>query len=128
MKILVIEDTDFKYQQILEYLIMNNETNITRATSRNAGLGEMKIADMNNDPFELVICDNFMPIYEDSHDISPQGLHIVKCIRHKYENVFICMSSSDEMEEGDYDYSIKFSPSLDLSADFKDMLYLARQY
>lgn len=129
MKILVIEDEDLKFNTVQRYLSELNEFDITRAKSRNAGLREFTNQQHNNTPYDLVICDNYMPLYDNEYNTTrAYGIDIVNHIRCRDDKTFICMCSSGELESAEYNYSILYDSSVYLYDEFKTMLNLAKNH
>lgn len=127
MKIIIIDDERYKYENIADYIRRTGETNISWAKSRNSGLRQIREAYMAGEPYDLVVCDNYMPIYDDEHNIKAYGMDIVNHLRARYDDsIFICMSSSADLPEGEYDYSITYNSSIELSSDFNEMIQLAK--
>lgn len=129
MNILVIEDEDIKYNHIKHYLNEFGETNITRTISRNGALRHISNKYDNNESYDLIICDNYMPIYDNEPmTIKACGLFIAERIKHRYGNkLTICMCSSGELDEGEYDFSITYNPSVDLTEDFEMLLNMIKE-
>ena len=119
MKILIIDDEDYKYKTILNTLnkIIENP-NIVRAKSRKSALVTLI---NNNDNFNLIICDNYLPMFDnDLVNIKPLAKLIVTDIRIRLSlNTPICVCSSDEVENCNYDYFIKFDSFTSLEQQLK---------
>ena len=78
MRILVIEDDDNKFNKI--YNTLNNILNhceIIRTKSRNSGLSTFFESIKLNEKFDLIICDNFLPFFDDEIDLLPYMLNII---------------------------------------------------
>ena len=123
MRILVIEDDDNKFNKI--YNTLNNILNhceILRTKSRNSGLSTFFESIKSNEKFDLIICDNFLPFFDDEIDLLPFASEIIDLIRNKEENIPICVISYDKVEDCDYDYYIHYYPLMDLDKYFKDIL------
>ena len=123
MRILVIEDDDNKFNNI--YNTLNNILNhceILRTKSRNSGLSTFFESIKSNEKFDLIICDNFLPFFDDEIDLLPFASEIIDLIRNKEENIPICVISYDKVEDCDYDYYIHYYPLMDLDKYFKDIL------
>ena len=130
MKILIIEDEDIKYNHIKNYLNKLGETNITRKISRNGALKHIADKYDNNESYDLIICDNYMPIYDNEPmTIKACGLFIAEHIKHRYGNKFtICICSSGKLDEGKYDFSIAYDSSIDLTEDFEMLLNMVKKH
>lgn len=123
MRILVIEDDDNKFNKI--YNTLNNILNhceIIRTKSRNSGLSTFFESLKLNEKFDLIICDNFLPFFDDEIDLLPFASEIIELIKSKEENIPICVISYDNVEDCDYDYYIHYYPLMDLDKYFKDIL------
>lgn len=123
MRILVIEDDDNKFNKI--YNTLNNILNhceIIRTKSRNSGLSTFFESIKLNEKFDLIICDNFLPFFDDEIDLLPFASEIIEFIKNKEENIPICVISYDNVEDYDYDYYIHYYPLMDLDKYFKDIL------
>lgn len=114
MKIMIIEDEDSKYNKLIEALnklLVNPQ--IIRAKSRNGGLRIIKQCYQMDDYFDLIFCDNYMPLFDDDYQIQPFASNIIYFIRRSIsKDVPICIYSSDEINFEDYDYFIKYDGSL----------------
>ena len=114
MNILIIEDNKRKYKNIKDTLnrVADNLT-ITWEQSRNSGLIAVREHNFMNDnklsPFDLVICDNYLPLYDDNYETKPFGKYIVSRIREDLNltDLPIVMCSSEDVGEFDYNYKIK---------------------
>ena len=66
MKILVIEDDNNKFSKIFNTLNgILNECEIIRTKSRNSGLFKIFESIKTNERFDLIICDNYLPLLDD---------------------------------------------------------------
>ena len=123
MRILVIEDDDNKFNKI--YNTLNNILNhceIIRTKSRNSGLSTFFESIKSNDKFDLIICDNFLPFFDNEIDLLPFASEIIELIKNKEENIPICVISYDTVEDCDYVYYIHYYPLMYLDKYFKDIL------
>ena len=132
MKIMIIEDDDYKYNKLIEALnkVLDNPK-ITRAKSRNGGLREIKQCYQTNDYFDLIFCDNYMPLFDDDSQIKPFASNIINYIRRTIsKDLQICIYSSEEIDSYDYDFFIKFDNNLSLKAfidDLKQIFSIVKQ-
>lgn len=89
MNILIIEDNKSKYKNLEDTLnrVVDNPS-ITWEQSRNSGLIAIREHNFINDnelsPFDLVICDNYLPIYDDDWEVEPFGQDIVEEVRERF--------------------------------------------
>lgn len=131
MNILVIEDNEYKFKQIEESLkrILKNP-DITCMDSMSAGLVSFRVKNVrtNSKPYHLVITDNYLPIdsidendmFERDADVVPCASSIVSEIRRQgFRNIPIIVCSSEEVEECDYNYFIKYDSSVSLNESFR---------
>lgn len=123
MKILVIEDGNNKFNRIFNTLNgISNDCEIIRTKSRNSGLFKIFESIKTNERFDLIICDNYLPLLDDEIDIYPFANEIIELIRNKDETTPICVISSEEIEDCDCDYYIKYYPYIDLDIYLKNIL------
>ena len=118
LKIIIIEDEEYKYNKLIEILnrILDN-LEIIRAKSRNSALRIIRDCYQKNDYFDLIICDNYMPLFDNDNRIIPCAYDIISYIRRFIsKEVPICVCSSEEINLGNYDYYIKFESSLSLES------------
>lgn len=126
MKILIIEDNDYKYRDIKATLVRCLKyPEIDWEKSRNSGLLSIKQHNYKNqNPYDMVICDNYMPIYDDEKSIRPFGLDIVREIRERFElkDLIVVMCSSEEIEDADYNYKIRYDQFVSMDEIFKEII------
>lgn len=123
MKILVIEDDNSKFNNIFNTLnSILNQCEIIRTKSRNSGLSTFIENLKLNNTFDLIICDNYLPFFDDEIDLFPFAGEIIELIRNKDENTPVCVISYDDVEDCDYDYYIKYYPLMDLGKYLEDIL------
>ena len=128
MKILVIDDNEFKFDNIKKILEkVDVEPEITWAKSRNSGLISIlqhNVQDNDLEPFDMLICDNYLPIYDDDWETKPFGKYIVRRIRKvlNLTDLPIVMCSSEPLEEFDYNYSITYNSSVYMDPMFKEII------
>lgn len=131
MKILIIEDNEDKFKNVKAYLNKCGETDITWKKARNAGLIAIIEKAKTSSPYEMVITDNLLPLYEgDLNDIEPFAVDITNEIRRRYnDDIIVCICSSDEItEEHDANYTIKYDSSVELTPVFESMMTDAYAY
>lgn len=116
LKIIIIEDEEYnKLIEILNRILDNSE--IIRAKSRNSALRIIKEYYQRNDYFDLIICDNYMPLFDNDNRIIPCAYDIINYIRKTVsKEVPICVCSSEEIDLCNYDYYIKYDSSLSLES------------
>lgn len=128
MQILVIDDNEFKFNNIKEILEeVDVEAEITWAKSRNSGL----INIMNHNflktelpPYDLLVCDNYLPVTDDDYRTEPLGKNIVREVRKRFRltDFPILMCSSEPLEEFGYNYSITYDSSGYMNPMFKEVI------
>ena len=126
MNILIIEDNKNKYKNLEDTLnrVVDNPS-ITWEQSRNSGLIAIRehnfINDNDLEPFDMLICDNYLPIYDDDWETEPVGQDIVEEVRERFEltNLPIVMCSSEDVGEFDYNYKIRYDSSVIMDEIFK---------
>ena len=72
----------------------------------------------------MLICDNYLPIYDDDWETKPFGKYIVKEVRERFglTDLPIVMCSSEPLEEFDYNYSITYNSSVYMDPMFKEVI------
>lgn len=129
MNILIIEDNKSKYKNLEDTLnrVVDNPS-ITWEQSRNNGLVAIREHNFINDnelvPFDLVICDNYLPIYDDDWETEPFGQDIVEEVRERFglTDLSIVMCSSEDVGEFDYNYKIRYDSSVIMDEMFKSIV------
>ena len=129
MDILIIEDNKSKYKNLEDTLnrVVDNPS-ITWEQSRNSGLIAIREHNFINDnelvPFDLVICDNYLPIYDDDWETEPFGQDIVEEVRERFglTDLSIVMCSSEDVGEFDYNYKIRYDSSVIMDEMFKSIV------
>ena len=129
MNILIIEDNKCKYKNIEDTLnrVVDNPS-ITWKQSRNSGL--MAIMEHNfintNElsTFDMVVCDNYLPIYDDGWKTESFGQDIVEEVRKRFKltDLPIVMCSSEDVGEFDYNYKIRYDSSVIMDGMFKSII------
>lgn len=123
MKILLIEDSDYKAKDITDTLAKLGQTDVTRTISRNGGLSTFINTQKSNTPFDFVISDNFMPLYDDSHETKPFAENIVSEIRRRgYVDTPICICSSSGISKFDYNYFILYDASISMTEKMQHII------
>ena len=128
MKILVIDDNEFKFDNIKKILEkVDVEPEITWAKSRNSGLISIlqhNVQDNDLAPFDMLICDNYLPIYDEDWETKPFGQDIVEEVRERFglTDLPIVMCSSEDVGEFDYNYKIRYDSSVIMDEIFKTII------
>ena len=129
MNILIIEDNKNKYKNLEDTLnrVVDNPS-ITWEQSRNSGLIAIREHNFINDnelvPFDMLICDNYLPVYDDERETEPFGQDIVEEVRECFElaDLPIVMCSSEDIGEFDYNYKIRYDSSVIMDEMFKSIV------
>lgn len=129
MNILIIEDNKRKYKDIEDTLnrVVDNPS-VTWKQSRNSGLIAIRKHNFINtnelSPFDMVVCDNYLPIYDDGWETEPFGEDIVEEVRERFEltDLPIVMCSSEDVGEFDYNYKIRYDSSVIMDEIFKTII------
>ena len=129
MNILIIEDNKSKYKNLEDTLnrVVDNPS-ITWEQTRNNGLVAIKEHNFINDnelvPFDMVICDNYLPVYDDEYETKQFGKYIVTRIRKALHltDLPIVMCSSEDVGEFDYNYKIRYDSSVIMDEIFRTII------
>lgn len=124
LRVLVIEDSDFKFKDIEESLkrVTNNEVIIERRTACNSGLLFLKETYDSGSKFDLVITDNMMPIYENSRELEACANRVCREVHwRKYETKLV-VCSSEVMDDIDCDDFLLYNSSVLLDDDLFDII------
>lgn len=114
LRVLVIEDSDFKFRDIEESLkrITNNEVSIERRTACNSGLLFLKETYDSGAKFDLVITDNMMPIYEDSSGLEACANRVYEEVHRRKYKTKLVVCSSEVMDDIDCDDFLLYNSSV----------------
>lgn len=125
MRILIIDDSEYKYKQIKESLDRVCSPWISWEKSRNSGLVSVMKHNIKKDfePYDMVIVDNIMPLCDGERNLEPYANDIVNEIRRLgLEDLTIVVCSADEIDECDYNYKIKYDSSVSLDETFRTII------
>ena len=127
LRILVIEDMDYKYQSIKYALSNNNVTPTAYEKYRNPALLRIKAAKQANANYDLIILDMQFPRYENSQIIKDAGIEVLTELERLEVTtpVVICSSSDCEWMKDIYANiieTIQHSVFLDMTEIFADIL------
>lgn len=64
MNVLVVEDSDLKYNNISAWLKQSGDVEVTRRYSRNGGLATIIDSWKSKHPFDLVVLDMQIPVFD----------------------------------------------------------------
>lgn len=129
MNILIIEDNKRKYKNIEDTLnrVVDN-LSVTWEQSRNSGLVAIREHNFINNnelsPFDLVVCDNYLPLYDDEWETESFGQDIVEEVRERFEltDLPIVMCSSEDVGAFDYNYKIRYDSLVIMDEIFKTII------
>ena len=126
MKILIVEDDDYKYKNIVRDLkVVDKNLTIFRLNNCMDALIYFRSLKNNcvND-YDLLITDNYMPLRNDSFDLVQSAIYIINGFKNDVsENIPICVCSADKFNvKCDYDYSILYEPTKSLQEDFSKII------
>lgn len=127
VRVLIIDDEPFKTRDIEETLkrILNKPVIDTR-TARNPGLIAIIEADKADNKYDLVISDNYMPLYDDSYELEPYGTDIMLEIERQGIDCIKLICSSGTVDDVDADYKVvRYSSSVLMDNVFKNALGLS---
>lgn len=126
MNILIVEDDDYKYKNIVRDLkTIVEDLNIFRLNNCMDALMYFRSLKNNYDnDYDLLITDNYMPLRKDSFDLVQSAIYIINSFKNDVsESVPICVCSSDKFNvKCDYDYSVLYKPTKSLQEDFSKII------
>lgn len=135
MNVLVIEDSSYKAMEIISYLKKCNVDSITHKCSRNSGLYELQRAEKENNPYNYLILDMQLPIYDNEFDTLEKdaGLDILreirrlKDIRNNCNELKVIMCSCEDVSKMTNHFEnvighIIYSPFVDLTPNFEKLI------
>ena len=123
MKILVVEDNNYKFLDIESALRDCGETDITKSCCRNGALLELKIAEEENRMYDLVILDMQMPIYKESYEIPRRaGMLIFDEIQRCGYDTQVAFCSSEPVECEDSVMNIQYDSSVFLAPIMQELI------
>ena len=124
MKILIIEDDDYKYKNIVRDLkAVVKDLYIFRLNNWDA-LAYFKSLKNSDKKYDLLITDNYMPLRNNTFDLLPYASYIISTFRNKVsKGTPICICSSDEFNDVcDYNYFVLYEPTKSLQEDFSKII------
>jgi len=128
MNILIIEDNGYKYKDIKEALnkIFINPV-INWEKSKTSGLYAIEKHNFKTSgliPYDLIICDNYLPIFDDERTLKECALDIINEIKENYElnNLKIIVCSAGNLEPNNYDFFIQYDSNILLDEEFLKIL------
>lgn len=126
MNILIVEDDDYKYKNIVKDLkTVVEDLNIFRLNNCMDALMYFRSLKNNSDnDYDLLITDNYMPLRSDTLDLSPCASYIINTFRNRVsKEIPVCICSGDEFEEVcDYNYFVLYDPTKSLQEDFTKII------
>lgn len=121
MNILIVEDDDYKYKNIVKDLkAVVEDLNIFRLNNCMDALVYFRTLKNSDKKFDLLITDNYMPLRSDEFDLLPYANYIISTFRNNVsKETTICICSSDEFNDVcDYNYFVLYEPVKSLQEDF----------
>lgn len=128
MKILIAEDNDHKFNDIVNYLQNLEEPDITRKEAINETLMELYNADKEDTTYDLLILDMQMPRFTDArHNIETNAGEQILCeMKRRGDSTPVIICSSDVHESNDKFKNvvgaIHYNPSVFLQDQFADCI------
>lgn len=126
MNILIVEDDDYKYKNIVRDLkAVVKELYIFRLNNCMDALMYFRSLKNNSDnDYDLLITDNYMPLRKDSFDLVQSAIYIINSFKNDVsESTPICVCSADKFNvKCDYDYSVLYEPTKSLQEDFSKII------
>lgn len=130
MNILIVEDDDYKYKNMVRDLkTIVEDLNIFRLNNCMDALMYFRTLKNNYDndydnDYDLLITDNYMPLRSDTFDLSPCASYIINTFRNKVsKEIPICICSGNEFEEVcDYNYFVLYEQAKSLHEDFAKII------
>lgn len=104
LRIIIIEDYDPKFRILSQYVKQCGDVEIVRKTSRNGGLAEILQAKKNNNPYDLLITDLQIPLFENdfSEMLRDGGQEVIYALQEAYHVDIPYMVCSTEAKEEDF--------------------------
>ena len=121
MNILIVEDDDYKYKNIVRDLkVVDEKLTIFRLNNCMDALAYFRTLKNSGKKFDLLITDNYMPLRSDTFDLSPCASYIINTFRNKVsKEIPVCICSSDEFNDVcDYNYFVLYEQAKSLQEDF----------
>ena len=121
MNILIVEDDDYKYKNIVRYLkVVDEKLTIFRLNNCMDVVAYFRTLKNSDKKFDLLITDNYMPLRSDTFDLSPCASYIINTFRNKVsKEIPVCICSSDEFNDVcDYNYFVLYEQAKSLQEDF----------
>lgn len=126
MNILIVEDDDCKYKNIVRDLkAVVKELYIFRLNNCMDALMYFRSLKNNSDnDYDLLITDNYMPLRKDSFDLVQSAIYIINSFKNDVSgSTPICVCSADKFNvKCDYDYSVLYEPTKSLQEDFSKII------
>lgn len=124
MRILVIDYDNNKFNKIKK-IIEKIEDNLSIDLAKSMSSGIKLLNDHNkknneNNPYDLLICDSLLPMFDELNELDHLGEMIVAYTRKKCnEELIITMCSYDKSLNCDYDFNIDCDSSINIDDQFK---------
>lgn len=126
MRILLIEDNDYKANDITETLVRVDVTDITRKEAINESLRELNEQHQKNNDYDCIILDMQFPRFKNQMPEANAGMHILKFLERRHITTPVIVCSSDILREPTDNPNIKkiiqYNPCVSLTSTFYDLL------
>ena len=128
MKILLVEDNDYKCNDIVASLKACGETDVTRRISRNGSLIELMEAQDEDRMYDLVILDMQIPLREEEpwRILQDGGMEVFEEIKRCEYDTLVAFCSSELIENEDALMCIRYDSSVWMKPLFEELLVNAK--
>lgn len=126
MRILLIEDNDYKAGDITETLIRIGVTDITRKEDINESLHELNEQHRKNNDYDCIILDMQFPRFRNQMPEANAGMHILDFLKRKNITTPVALCSSDTLNvptnHPNIRKIIRYNPCVSLTDTFQNLL------
>ena len=120
VKIIVIEDNDFKYKDIQDILLSLGYKDVVREKSYGSGLRNIVLGDSN---YDLLVLDMQLPLYDDEYEIEEDaGISILNELKRKEIAIPTIICSSEKTDIPDVLANIQYNPSVYMKPTFEKVI------
>lgn len=108
LKVLLVEDSQLKFDSINRWVSRCGDVEIVHKNSRNGAMLEILMAEKKGEPFDLLITDMQIPLFEDDFDhmMDDGGREIIDELEYRDINIPYVVCSS-AVNEGDFPNALK---------------------
>lgn len=128
LKTLIIEDNQYKLQEIKNSLKFLGITDITHRAALNPGLFELRNSYRKNQPYDLLVLDMQFPIYEHEIPRPNAGIFVLDEIERCNRSLPVIICSSEEQNLTNYENIIGeviYNSFVSLQYPFQEILETA---